>query len=662
MSYTEATRRIESNDLNSLFSKALSKMYDIIKLFPSEQECTNKKGKAGVIVERLMTLINKDVAKKLYTRFPAETPLCVLSDIFKIDNIEQRTNRTQAFYPGEKRNVRGRVPGRRFNQPPGSHSGRQENNALDASRVLYVKRGGWQDARQSPNIEINRSILEGLVQETTADTKIQRKKMLACSSEAGISVNTNLHTYFTSPIRRYIDVIVHRFVVAAFIEQSDEAPYGVDELREVLDHLNLIMFRIDKYEQEKQSLSRAIALLNRSATVYPAVQSFNESSMWLRFPTEIDFPPETRKIDYNLFGISTVPDVDKMRGKLTLEWKQRIYSYDTSLIPYAATNCIKLSNIAEREFSEIPEDKWKELLDQISSGEQDVQTVVDRFNDRYFQNLSNRSSTNERVLSSEQEAFVNFKQTFQMGGLIQVQLTADIVRGMAQPSLQLLCLGPDLDICIEHQSNPLKCFATQEAEVASREKYQSLEQYQELWQRLVVMDAASSAVAQSQGATIHGIQIVWSKDENGSIFGKFQIEKKFCNDKDIYFSPSGVDERDSAISIPEQNQNFTTDSLWPIFDSFRDEQKYKEVNDRDHDFLCVRYTGKTYADTCSADDRASVSWVGHCVSRGVLSIQETRAVYLRLHQTSSRFPERMLHSDFQQRCTIEWLPRSIPSL
>jgi len=72
---------------------------------------------------------------------------------------------------------------------------------------------------------------------------------------------------------------------------------------------------------------------------------------------------------------------------------------------------------------------------------------------------------------------VPFKATFTRGSVIAVQFGAECQNGYIQPVPRLLNLTPDLDLCIEHRTDSVKCFA-QLATEKVLDVYESIEHYQ----------------------------------------------------------------------------------------------------------------------------------------------------------------------------------------
>jgi len=72
---------------------------------------------------------------------------------------------------------------------------------------------------------------------------------------------------------------------------------------------------------------------------------------------------------------------------------------------------------------------------------------------------------------------VPFEATFSRGTVVAVQFGAECQNGYVQPVPRLLNLTADLDLCIEHRTDAVKCFAELATEKVL-DAYDSIEHYQ----------------------------------------------------------------------------------------------------------------------------------------------------------------------------------------
>jgi hypothetical protein len=80
-----------------------------------------------------------------------------------------------------------------------------------------------------------------------------------------------------------------------------------------------------------------------------------------------------------------------------------------------------------------------------------------------------------------------------------IQLTSQKLLGIPTPIIQLINLTPQLDICLEHRSNPISCFAiSRDCEPIT--KYSDEESYKNAWLSVLNLEASEQAV--SAGLTV----------------------------------------------------------------------------------------------------------------------------------------------------------------
>lgn len=81
------------------------------------------------------------------------------------------------------------------------------------------------------------------------------------------------YTHFTSPIRRYVDIVIHRIIKA--IERGEELPYGLCDLKFISEHVNNTRWKIETIGAHidfefkwKQFLEKTENRLGRSPEVF----------------------------------------------------------------------------------------------------------------------------------------------------------------------------------------------------------------------------------------------------------------------------------------------------------------------------------------------------------------------------------------------------------
>jgi exoribonuclease R len=117
--------------------------------------------------------------------------------------------------------------------------------------------------------------------------RIQEKAMYVCSGEyshemaAHHSLNMNAYTHFTSPLRRYIDIVVTRMLVARM--KGHTCPYTSSEVSTICTKCTESSQRARDYENATERLYLATILQKNSATIYPVVEYVSSSDIQLGY-------------------------------------------------------------------------------------------------------------------------------------------------------------------------------------------------------------------------------------------------------------------------------------------------------------------------------------------------------------------------------------------
>ena len=98
--------------------------------------------------------------------------------------------------------------------------------------------------------------------------------------------------------------------------------------------------------------------------------------------------------------------------------------------------------------------------------------------------------------------------------VLKVQLTSSCLEYVPSPTLQLVEVGPELRICVQHNCNPCECFADKLVKDASKRNYKSMEEYFRCWEQVLLYEAVIESLTESELLFIRDISLKWPKLEN----------------------------------------------------------------------------------------------------------------------------------------------------
>ena len=492
------------------------------------------------------------------------------------------------------------------------------------------------------------------------------------------SLQKELYTWFTSPIRRSIDIVVHRMIKAALEGgRMCQRPYTKSELQSLCTKFNTTHRRQKKHDHACEQLKTAQFLQESPLYLASVVTAFDDSDLEFQWPFLHNIKKSIRTLRLSLFGVCDKP---RYFGNdvLTVFWQKRMYDAGAKKPKHARTKqdaryknyfaidhnlhttCVSSSlwidlvqAVAEEQRQENIFALTRRLLrDKDLYGpmrgcvrQQEYSDVHVRLNPehegspaRYFSDLTSEMQGFLKIVKHH----VKFSTSFYEGLVCQLQLGCIYQKGLIEPQINMLSLTPTLDLCIEHSRDPVACFA--EVAVRSHKRdYNSIHDYKETWLPMLAMEAACNAVHEGDPIIISNVPVDLKKTSQ-TFTGVFELTLDFCKHRQINLFANNKDKNESQM----------------------------DENDDAQDYLCLRVPTESSAlvlphNNVNAKEHITKrnKWSCHCIinpKKSFLTKEKTVKVHFDVHQWSSEPPKTILDPIGSSKIsgTIEFLAKPLP--
>lgn len=441
------------------------------------------------------------------------------------------------------------------------------------------------------------------------------------------SLNLKSYTYASSPIRRYIDVVLQRLLHTVIC--GTPVKYSRLEIDKLCEEFEKTMKSANDYEKKAEMFNLAVNIKKQNVSklaVVVAVVDQERECFRVSFPFDKDVFPDNLPIRYTDLKLEDQPAYDIKDKCMTLKWKKRVYVFDN----------VKFSQELKRMqkqkggyCTEIPATKWKAIVEAVENENWSkmkdliLGAKTNKLEHTLKITLSGKGSdlvANPCTL--EEQHYKSLKVQLKPGDILQLQITSEVKNGLLTPTVQLMSLNDNLDICIDHAHSPINSFS-KFAIHRTRASYLSTEEYIKVWKPLCEMESAESAVDEGDSIIIEGLVVNFSKKPGGQLKGSFNLP-------------------------------FTHTKEWAI-----------EFN-LAKCLLCIRKRGLKPASTVSynkAVDPSCFTWVAHGVTEKVeeMKIKKFRKVDFYInHLPMENVPEGVFEKN---TCfTVEFIPKLLPDM
>ncbi|KFP51150.1 Helicase with zinc finger domain 2, partial [Cathartes aura] len=343
-------------------------------------------------------------------------------------------------------------------------------------------------------------------------------------SKAGhYSLHVDSYTWASSPIRRYVDVVVQRHLHSVLCKKP--IVYSADDIEFLCHDFNRKNSQATMYEKRAHCLQMATQLKGQVLQKVAFVVNIEGMNKYFKvlFPLNNESLPDPQIINYRSLQLIEQPMFIQQRSSIRLTWKRRMYSVETM-----KEHSLREGPLRDRNITLFSTRTWQDVLTAIRSEEFETAACL----------LQKSKELHQRhmgwVRKSQCSHYVELFLELSAGDALQFQLTTDICRGFLVPFVQLWCVTPGFDVCLQHSEKPIDCFSAY-ATLLSKDKYKHATEYNKVWMPMSAMESASCAVAENDSIVLHDVKITWAKQRTrkGQLQGSFLLNKQVLKECSI---------------------------------------------------------------------------------------------------------------------------------
>ncbi|XP_028629876.1 helicase with zinc finger domain 2 isoform X3 [Grammomys surdaster] len=445
------------------------------------------------------------------------------------------------------------------------------------------------------------------------------------------SLKVDWYTWATSPIRRYLDVVLQRLILLALGHRG--STYSNRDIDGLCQDFSRQHACAQSYQRRAYSLHLAIQLKTQPQNKLGFVVDVEIGARCFKvlFPINRETLPDPCPIHYHSLQLAEHPQESVSQTGLRLVWRRRMYSVQESKLPLPL-----LGTGFDQHTQTVDGALWMKLLVLLKEQRWPEIAALIQEQDK----LSPRRGKSQ-IHQSHCGHFVEVAYELGSGDTLQVQLGSSLQRGFLAPTLQLWTVVPGFSLCLEHMERPGDCFSSY-VHQALQDQYREVSEYSGVWGPCCALESLTSAVTENDSIVLQDVRISWDTSQ-GQLQGTFQLEAAFLQEKciNIYFGCCYLCIRLEGIPLPLASSLPGPSGLGPFLNI--DPNTYTWVahglsGDWDHE-LAGDWDQET------VDDRQEVPKQVH---------------FFIHHMTMEKVPEEVLKPN--ARFTVEVLSKQLPDL
>ncbi|XP_061196372.1 helicase with zinc finger domain 2-like [Saccostrea echinata] len=459
-----------------------------------------------------------------------------------------------------------------------------------------------------------------------------------------------IFTTFTAPLRRFIDLVVHRMVHAA-LDNLKEPPYSENEIQKICVEMNQTNRIRKQFRKSCLKLLFAHSLSNDPRVFNGFIRNVTNNDVELTFPTLRKLSRASKLLPINLLHSKQKPKFEKEIGFdryfMTIKWQNRIYSLNRrTKNPPKENTYLRINPHQNVQFHQLRQ--WVNIIQALLNGKtKNIHSLMSAVDQPTSNEQISASWNTVNDVSSEirggyfAQQICNYSLSFSYGQLVVIQMCSEPERGIMTPMPQLFDITPNIKICLQHARDPLGTLSSI-ATKSTNEKYSSCSEYINIWMPIFSMEVAIQT-ADDDSITISDLPITFRLGGGG-----FSLKQSFLEKRDIHFTAHSTDLLNTEEDVKKDNEE--------------DKERFYMPGS---DFLCIRCPLEPLSDVVSNFGRGAISprqryWIGHAQVNDVRFLTKKNenkvSVAFVCHNKSPPIPQEILNK--RKDCSLEILPKA----
>uniref|UniRef100_A0A8V5GWL3 Uncharacterized protein n=1 Tax=Melopsittacus undulatus TaxID=13146 RepID=A0A8V5GWL3_MELUD len=453
-------------------------------------------------------------------------------------------------------------------------------------------------------------------------------------SKAGhYSLHVDSYTWASSPIRRYVDVVVQRHLHSVLGHKP--IIYSLDDIEFLCHDFNRKNSQAVMYEKRARCLQMTTQLKAQVLQKVAFVVDVKEMKRYFEvlFPLNRESIPDPQAINYRSLQLMEQPVFMQQQNSMRLTWKRRMYSAERM-----KEHSLQKGPLLNRSVTLLGSQTWQEVL--VAIRNEDFEKAV---------SLLKGKELHQRAMGWIQKSrclhYVEVSLDLKAGDALQFQLTTDVCRGFLVPFVQLWCVTPGFDVCLQHTEKPIDCFSAY-ATLPSKDRYKNAAEYNKVWMLMSAMESASCAVAENDSIVLQDVEIKWAEQRTskGQLQGSFVLNKTCLEECSIEvdFSHCYLCIRLAGLKLQREEESLS------------------------HSLQNLTFLNKGRSESKLVVDPDTYTWVAHGVTeefsdeeRSERSGQRTMNFYIH-YMSMENIPVEILKAS--ARFTVELIPKTLPDV